>query len=185
MEYITLVNIDRVKLIRDILLYPLKINKDKSGILVETLRTDWQGVYGKGREFFMQYYSVTASGIARDEDVWHYHPTVQEDRFLLTQGAIVTAVADNRHDSKTFGLLNLFYMRADVDPYILLIPKNTLHAFLAVSKESTVLLNFPTALYNQKEEIRIPYSEAKIKLSDGRIFSWDLVRKEFFDSSNG
>jgi len=184
-ELITLVNKDKTKLIEGVLLYPLKVNRDKSGVLVETLRTDWQGVYGKGREFFMQYYSVTASGIARDEDVWHYHPTVQEDRFLVAQGAIVTAVADNRPNSKTLGLLNLFYMRADVDPYILLIPKNTLHAFLAVSKESAVLLNFPTALYNQKEEIRIPYSEAKIKLSDGRIFSWNLVRKEFFNSSNG
>jgi len=184
-ELITLRNKDKTKLIEGILLYPLKVNRDKSGVLVETLRKDWKSIFGEGREFFMQYYSVTGSGIARDEDVWHYHPNVQEDRFLVAQGAIVTAVADNRRDSKTFGLLNLFYMEANKDPYILLIPKNTLHGFMVVSKENAVLLNFPTALYNQIEEVRIPYTEAKIKLQDGRIFSWGFVRKEFFKISNG
>lgn len=184
-ELITLKNKDTKKLIQDVLLYPLKINRDKSGVLVETLRKDWKGIFGEGREFFMQYYSVTASGVARDEDVWHYHPNIQEDRFLAAQGAIVTAVADNRSDSKTFGLLNLFYMEANKDPYILLIPKNTLHGFMVVSKESALLLNFPTALYNLLEEVRISYSEAKIKLQDGRIFSWDLVRREFFKFFNG
>ena len=179
MEFITLLNKDKAKLIHDVLLYPLKINKDKSGALVETLRTDWQGIYGLGREFAMQYYSVTPPGIARDEDVWHYHPTVQEDRFLVAQGSIVTAVADNREGSPTYGLLNLFYMRADKDPYILLIPKLTLHGFMVVSSQPAVLLNFPTALYNPKEEDRIPYSKAGIKFSDGSIFSWDKVRKEF------
>lgn len=185
MEFITLANKDNIKLIEDVLLYPLKINKDKSGVLVETLRTDWKDIYGKGREFFMQYYSVTDSGVARDENVWHFHPKVQEDRFLVVQGAMVTAVADNRSTSKTFKLLNLFYMNADKDPYILLIPKKTLHGFMVVSKDRAVLLNFPTALYDGKEEVRIPYSEAKIKLEDGRFFSWNIVRKEFFDSSNG
>lgn len=184
-ELITLGNKDKTKLIEDVLLYPLKVNRDKSGVLVETLRKDWKNIYGKERKFFMQYYSVTSSGVARDENVWHYHPNIQEDRFLVAQGAIVTAVADNRSDSKAFGLLNLFYMEANKDPYILLIPKNTLHGFMVVSKESAVLLNFPTALYNQIEEVRIPYSEVKIKLQDGRIFSWDLVRKEFFKFSNG
>lgn len=177
-EFITLVNKDKVILIKDVLLYPLKINKDKSGILVETLRKDWPQIYGKDREFSMQYYSVTAPGVARDEDVWHYHPTVQEDRFLVAYGEIVVAVVDNREDSKTRGVLNLFHMKADTDPYILLIPKKTLHGFMVVSKTPAVLLNFPTALYNPKEEGRIPYEKAKVKFPNGSLFSWELVRKE-------
>ena len=178
MEFITLANKDNVNLVKDVLMYPLKINKDESGILVETLRTDSKGIYGKGREFAMQYFSVTDSGVARDEAVWHCHPQ-QEDRFLVAQGAIVTAVADNRQNSKTFGLLNLFYMKADEDPYILLIPKETLHGFLVVSNTPAVLLNFPTSLYNLSEEQRLPYDRAQIKESDGYPFSWDQVRKEF------
>ena len=179
MDFITLENQKNSKLIEDIILHPLKINKDESGILVETLRSDWQGIYGSGREFKMQYYSVTPSGMARDEDVWHYHPTVQEDRFLVGQGAIIVAVADNREDSETMGILNLFYMQADSDPYILLIPKRTLHGFMVVSKGSAMLLNFPTSLYNPKEEVRVPYADAKVELPDGEMFSWEKVRQKF------
>lgn len=179
MELITLSNRKSVKLVKDVFLYPLKINEDESGILVETLRKDWKDIYGPGREFSMQYFSVTDPGIARDEKVWHLHPSYQEDRFLLAQGEIVVAVADKREDSETKGLLNLFYIKATEDPYVVLIPKNTLHAFLVVSKEPAILLNFPTGLYNPQEEGRIPYSQANVKMPDGTPFSWDLVRKEF------
>lgn len=178
MEFITLANKDSVNLVMDLLMHPLKINRDGSGILVETLRTDWKEVYGEGREFAMQYFSVTKSAVARDEDVWHYHP-IQEDRFVLAQGAIVVAVADNRQNSKTFGLLNLFHMKADTDSYMLLIPKNNLHGFLVVSRTPAVLLNFPTLLYNASEEQRLPYDKAKIKNSEGFLFSWDQVRTQF------
>lgn len=185
MEFITLANKDSVNLIKGILMHPLKVNRDKSGILVETLRTDWKEIYGKNREFVMQYFSVTKSAVARDETVWHYHPN-QEDRFLVAQGEIIVAVADNRQNSKTFDLLNLFHMKAETDPYILLIPKGTLHGFLVVSRTPAVLLNFPTLLYNPSEEQRLPYDRADIKNSEGSLFSWDQVREEFSlqDASN-
>lgn len=177
MDFITLNNKDRKTLIKDIVMFPLKINKDESGILVETLRSDWQNVYGKEREFAMQYYSITPSGVARDEKVWHYHPT-QEDRFEVVHGSIIVAVADNRPTSETFGLLNLFHMQAQEQPYMLLIPKKTLHGFMAVSKSEAVLINFPTKLYNTEEEQRIPYEKAKVKLPDGSLFLWEKVRRE-------
>ena len=178
MEFITLANKDNANLVKDVLMHSLKVNRDKSGILVETLRTDWEEIYGKDREFAMQYFSVTNGGVARDEAVWHYHPQ-QEDRFIVTQGEIVVAVADNMQDSETFGLLNLFHMKADIDPYILLIPKGTLHGFLVVSRTPGVLLNFPTLLYNSSEELRISYDNAKIKNDEGSLFSWDQVRSKF------
>lgn len=177
MDFITLKN--KNKLVNDVTLYPLKINKDSSGVLVETLRSDWEGIYGPNREFAMQYYSITDSGVARDENVWHYHPRIQEDRFLVVQGSIVAAIVDNRKESNTYGMLNLFYMEADHNPYILLIPKKTLHGFLVVSKMPAILLNFPTNLYNPQEEGRISFSEAQIKLDGRELFSWDKVRKEF------
>lgn len=186
MEFITLANKNSLKLVKDVLMYPLKVNQDASGILVETLRTDWKEIYGPDREFAMQYFSVTQSRIARDETVWHYHPT-QEDRFVVAAGAIVAAVADNRQGSETFGLLNLFHMKADADPYILLIPKGTLHGFLVVSRTSAVLLNFPTSLYNLQEEKRVPYSSVNIKNPDGSLFSWNQIRNQFVlpTTSNG
>lgn len=180
MEFINLDNKDKSDLVDGVLIRPLKINQDESGgILVETLRKDWPDVYGEGREFSMQYFSVTDSGIARDEKTWHIHPTYQEDRFLLAQGEVVVAVADNRDNSSTKNLINIFHMSAYKSPYILLIPKNTLHGFLVVSDLPAILLNFPTGLYNPSEEGRILHEEVNIKMLDGSIFSWDLVRKEF------
>jgi len=178
MDLITLQNHNEKKLVKDVLLHPLKINKDESGTLVETLRSDWSGIYGNGREFAMQYYSQTPSGLARDEDVWHYHPD-QEDRFIVVDGEIVAAVADSRKGSETEGLLNLFYMKADESPFILLIPKQTLHGYMVVSETPAILLNFPTRLYDPSEEVRIPHEEANIKLPNGEPFRWSLVRKEF------
>lgn len=178
MDFITLKDKNNSKLIQDIIIHPLRVNKDASGVLVETLRTDWKEIYGPGREFAMQYYSITPSGVARDEDVWHYHQ-IQEDRFIVVSGAIITAIADNRQDSPTHGLLNLFYMQADKDPYILLIPKRTLHGFMVVSKAPALLLNYPTKLYNPQDEKRMNHSEAKIKFPNDTLFSWELIRNKF------
>lgn len=178
MDFITFKNYKSAKVIQDILIYPLKINNDSSGVLVETLRSDWKEIYGLGREFAMQYYSITESEVARDEDIWHYHPT-QEDRFLVAQGAILVAVADKRMESSTNGLINLFYMQADNDPYILLIPKNTLHGFMVVSENSAILLNYPTRLYSPTEEGRMPFKDAGVVFPEGKMFSWENVRQEF------
>jgi len=174
---ITLDNLDSQKLVNDVVIRPLKINKDESGVLVETLRTDWGDVY-KDRPFAMQYYSITPPFLARDESVWHYHPTYQDDRFTAVSGDIVVAVADWRKDSSTYGLLNLFYIESDDKPYLIVIPHQTLHGFMVVSDKPGILINFPTGLYNPKEEGRIPFAEAGIKIGDV-AFNWQLVRDMF------
>jgi len=179
MELINLENKDGVKMIQDVAIHPYKVNEDSSGVLVETMRWDWKDVYGQGREFFMQYYSETPSGIARDENEWHYHPTIQDDRFSVVRGEIVVAIADNREDSETKGFLNLFYIDARKNPYLVLIPRRTLHGFMVVSSEPAILINFPTGLYNPQEEGRVSYEQAQVKMPDGKLFSWDLVRNEF------
>lgn len=178
MEFITLKNKDNLKIIKDVVMYPLKVNKDESGVLVETLKTNWPDIYGKEREFAMQYYSITPPGMARDEDVWHFHPTVQEDRMGVIQGEVIIAIADKREDSETKDLINFFKINALEDPYLVLIPKNTYHAFLVSSKESAILFNFPTVLYNPQEEGRMPFLKADVRMEDGRLFSWNLVREE-------
>ncbi len=179
MELITLENRNSQKIIKDVVIYPLKVNLDETGgTLVETMRRDWKEIYGLGREFFMQYFSVTPSGFARDEDKWHLHHK-QEDRFLVASGEVVVSIADYRKDSETYGLLNLYHMDPVEDLYIVLVPKGTLHGFLAVGSEPAILLNFPTALYDPEDELRTPYEEAKIKTPDGQNFSWDKVREMF------
>ncbi len=179
-NFLTLKN--QKNLIKDVILYPLKVNRDKRGILVETLKTSWNEVFSKERPFAQNYFSITQKDVARDEDLWHFHPTKQEDRFVVVFGDIIVALYDWRKRSKTYGVLNLFKMgesNGDFNQYLLLIPKNVLHGFCVVSKKPAIILNCPTTLYDKKEEGRVPYTEIKAKLSDGRIFNWDLVRKEF------
>lgn len=183
MKFITLKNISNFRLIQNVIIHPLKINKDESGTLVETLRIDWPAVYGKERKFFMQYSSVVPSGVAKDLTSWHYH-TYQEDRIVLLQGEIIFAIADNRNNSSTKNRINLFYMTSEINPFMLIVPKKTLHGFVVVSKEKAVIVNFPTALYNSKDNISIPFNEAKICLSNDMPFTWDKIKELFKREQN-
>ncbi len=160
-------------LIDGVVMRKLIIRKDESGTLFETLRRDWQDVYNQGdRMFAMQYMSITPSGLARDEDKWHVHQ-LQEDRFVCVSGRIVSAIFDPRPGSKTEGKLNLFTMspQNEDEMFMLVIPKNTYHGFLVVSKEPGHLLNFPTQLYNPKDEGRIQNTQ----------FSWEKVRADLLN----
>src|SRR3990167_3317808 len=97
-------------LIDGVILRKLKINKDKTGSLIETLRSDWADVFNQDDlNFAMQYISITPPAVARDEKVWHVHK-FQKDRFICASGKIVTAVYDPRENSKTKGKLNLCIM---------------------------------------------------------------------------
>lgn len=173
--------LNKYRLIKDVVIHPLKINQDSRGILVEIMKTDWKDVFNKVKLPFSQtYYSITKSGVARDEDLWHHHPGGQQDRFGVIKGEIVVAVYDWRKKSPTFRMLNLFHigeLADDKGQYIVLIPKRCLHGFVVVSKKEAVLFNYPTALYDPKEEERIPFN--KVKLEDGSVFSWNKIRKGF------
>ncbi|OGD63423.1 hypothetical protein A2160_03080 [Candidatus Beckwithbacteria bacterium RBG_13_42_9] len=176
--------LDKLKsypLIKGVVVHPLKVNRDPRGFLVEALRVDWADIYDKEtRPFRQMYYSQTDSGVARDEDRWHFHPGGQEDRFAVINGDIVVAVYDNRQDSSTYQTLNLFKMgegQGDNGQYLLLVPPQTLHGFVVVSKNPALLVNYPTKIYDANEEKRVPFSEVKFK--DGSNFNWDLIRREF------
>ena len=158
-------------LIEDVILRKLIIHKDASGSLVETLRVDWNDVFDKGdKRFAMQYMSTTPRGIARDEGKWHVHK-VQKDRFICISGRIVTAIYDSRKTSKTYQKLNLFVMGPDKEEemYMIVIPEQTYHGFMVISQTSGFLLNFPTQLYNPKDEGRIKNDQ----------LDWNKVRKDF------
>lgn len=159
-------------LIEGLVIRKLKVFSDETGILFETLRSDWEDVYGGiNAPFAMQYLSKTPPGVARDEDVWHVHKN-QKDRFVCISGKIVTAVYDPRKDSKTYGMLNTFIMGPEKEDemYMIVIPEETYHGFMVVSKEPGMLLNFPTQLYTGEDEGRVKH---------GNEFKWQLVRDDF------
>ena len=170
-------------LIDDVVLHKLTNHRDKRGLLVETMRDDWVDVFRRPNlQFGQSYYSVTQPGFARDEDKWHVHPTKQTDRFVIVGGSAVVALYDRREDAKTKGALNLFVMgdvNEDDNQYLLLIPKNELHAFCAVGQKPCCLISFPDKIYDPSEEGRIPFSEAGVCFPDGTSFSWNVIREQF------
>lgn len=169
MNYLNFTN--QKDLIEEVVLHKLTIHKDASGSLVETLRADWQDVFGgENLPFAMQYMSITPSGVARDEDKWHVHK-YQKDRFICIWGRIITAVYDARKNSPTFGKLNLFAMGPENEDemYMVVIPEKTYHGFMVVSHTPGYLLNFPTKLYNPEDEGRIPHEG----------FNWQSIRDDF------
>ena len=108
---IDLINLNnQTNLISGVIIYPLKINRDESGILSEVLKSNWKQVFSSKRSFAQCYYSVTPKGEIRDRDKWHVHPTKQEDRFVVIKGDIITAIYDSRPKSSTYQRLNLFLM---------------------------------------------------------------------------
>lgn len=167
-QYITLVK--KHDLIEGVILRKLTVHKDETGSLVETLRRDWRDVFNDADlSFAMQYMSITPSGAIRDKDKWHVHK-FQKDRFICVSGRVVTALYDNRSNSKTFGKTNLFLQgpHHDDEMYLLLIPENVYHGFMVVSKDSGYLLNFPTKLYNPQDEGRV----------ENKHFNWRNVRED-------
>lgn len=167
-NYITLNN--QKDLIDGVVLRKLVVHKDASGLLVETLRTDWTDVITADMPFALQYMSQTPSGQVRDEDKWHVHKD-QEDRFVCISGRIVTAIYDPRENSKTKNALNLFLTGPDNEDemYLVVIPKETYHGFMVVSDSPGYLLNFPTQLYNPQDEGRVENTQ----------FKWQSVREDF------
>jgi dTDP-4-dehydrorhamnose 3,5-epimerase len=180
MEFLSLVN--QEGLIDGVKLHKLVVHRDDRGLLMETLKTTWEGVVDDSLPFGQTYFSVTNPGFARDEDEWHNHPTRQVDRFVVLKGDCVIAVYDKRDDSATRGKLNLFFIgesNGDDNQYLLLIPKNVLHSTCNVGNEPLLYLGNPTHVYDPNEEGRLTFAEVGALLPDGTPFSWQAVRDHF------
>ena len=182
MDFLNLNN--QKNLISNVILYPLKVNRDDRGILVETLKNTWSDIFNENRPFTQNYYSITKSQTARDEDKWHVHK-FQEDRFIVISGNLVVSMYDPRISSKTSGVLNLFKMgedNGDNGQYLLLIPKTILHGFVVVGKKDAILTNYPTRLYDPHDEGRVSHADANVKFPDGSDFSWEKIIEQFRNS---
>jgi dTDP-4-dehydrorhamnose 3,5-epimerase-like enzyme len=166
--------------------FPRIVHRDPRGFLVETLRRDDGPV--QGDRFAMSYLSLTIPGEFRDRDRWHVHQ-IQTDRFVVPLGEMILALYDGRPTSATHGTLDVVRMaglpflqaaspaprddRIDMVP----IPPGVYHAIGNLSKEPFLLQNYPTELYDAKDEGRVPFSQVPIPVLD-RPFAWSLVRRE-------
>jgi len=131
---------------------------DDRGWLMEMLRSDWP----EFTKFAQSYVTVCYPGIAK---AWHYHK-LQTDHFVTVSGMSKIVLYDDRKDSPTKGTVNEF-ITGERSPMLVKIPTLVWHGFAAVGHEPTMIVNFPTELYNYKEpdEFRKPSDDPSIPYS--------------------
>ena len=134
---------------------PLKVNVDERGSLTEILRVDDE-VFEK---FAQVYVSLNYPGVIR---AWHYHKK-QNDFFAVVKGMVKVALYDARENSPTRGEVNEYFL-GERNNIILRIPIGVMHGYKTIGVEPSLLLNFPTEVYNRSEpdEYRVPWDSPEV-----------------------
>jgi len=137
---------------------------DERGFLMELLRSD-DPVFTK---FGQCYVSMNYPGVIR---AWHWHKK-QDDFFVVVKGMIKVGLYDLREGSPTQGETAGLYL-GDNNSIMVKIPIGVVHGYKTVGTEPSLLINFPSELYNPQEpdEYRLPWDTDQIP------FDWDIQFK--------
>ena len=137
---------------------------DERGFLMELLRSD-DPVFTK---FGQCYVSMNYPGVIR---AWHHHKK-QDDFFVVVKGMIKVGLYDLREGSPTQGETAELYL-GDNNSIMLKIPAGVVHGYKTVGTEPSLLINFPSEIYNPQEpdEYRLPWNTDQIP------FDWDIQFK--------
>lgn len=142
----------------------LSKHADERGFLMELLRSD-DPIFTK---FGQCYVSMNYPGVVR---AWHWHQK-QDDYFVVVKGMAKVALYDAREGSPSRGEVNEFYLGENND-ILLMIPAGVMHGYKTVGTEPSLLVNFPTEVYdsNQPDEYRLPWNTEQIP------YNWDIQFK--------
>lgn len=149
-------------LIKGVKVRRLQAIPDERGYLMELFRKDWE----EFDSFAQSYITTCYPGIIK---AWHYHKK-QWDHFMGLYGMAKVVLHDPREESSTKGEVNVFYMGIH-NPLLLKIPPLVYHGFTAIGGEMTMIINFPTKLYDYSspDEFRLPYNDPSIPYNWGDI----------------
>ena len=139
-------------------------NADERGFLMEIMRRD-DPIFTK---FGQCYVSMNYPGVVR---AWHYHEK-QDDFFVVVKGMIKVGLYDMREGSPTRGEVSEFYL-GDNNNIVLKIPVGVAHGYKTVGVEPSLLVNFPSEMYDREEpdEHRLPWDTDQIP------FDWEVTFK--------
>jgi len=142
----------------------LSRHADERGFLMELVRSD-DSIFTK---FGQCYVSMNYPGVIR---AWHWHKK-QDDFFVVVKGMIKVGLYDLREGSPTQGEAAEFYL-GDNNSIMLKIPVGVVHGYKTVGTEPSLLINFPSEVYNPQEpdEYRLPWDTDQIP------FDWDIQFK--------
>jgi len=99
---------------------------------------------------------------------WHIHKT-QIDWWYVPHGDLLVGLYDNRKDSKTYRVTNIFKLGEHFDSVILKIPAGVAHGCKVIS-ETSELFYVTSSIYNPSEEGRIPPEDPTIGFDWNRDF---------------
>ena len=139
-------------------------NADERGFLMEIIRKD-DPIFTK---FGQCYVSMNYPGVVR---AWHYHEK-QDDFFVVVKGMIKVGLYDMREGSPTRGEVSEYYL-GDNNNIVLKIPVGVAHGYKTVGVEPSLLVNFPSEMYDREEpdEHRLPWDTDQIP------FDWEVTFK--------
>lgn len=151
-------------LIQGVRVRELRRISDDRGFLMEMLRSDWP----EFETFAQSYVTACHPGVVKG---WHYHKK-QWDHFVPIQGTAKIVLYDPRENSPSKGCINQFCVEAAF-PLLIKIPPLVYHGFTAVGEQTTLIVNFPTELYNyeQPDEYRVAFDDPSIP------YDWNLRRE--------
>ncbi|MGA9668487.1 MAG: dTDP-4-dehydrorhamnose 3,5-epimerase family protein [Terracidiphilus sp.] len=87
---------------------------------------------------------------------WVVH-RLQDDRLFMIRGVVRVALFDDRSESPTYGMLNVFVI-TERKRGILIIPRGVFHALKNIGNDDAHFMNLPTRAYNHKDpdKYRLP-----------------------------
>jgi dTDP-4-dehydrorhamnose 3,5-epimerase len=87
---------------------------------------------------------------------WVVHK-LQDDRLFILKGVLRIALFDNRPDSQTYKMLNVFVI-SERKRAMLIIPRGVFHAVKNIGNDDASFINLPTRPYNHKDpdKYRLP-----------------------------
>ena len=153
-----------MKLIQDVKTRNLAVISDERGFLLEMLRSDWPEFL----KFGQAYVTACYPGVVK---AWHYHRN-QWDNFVCVYGMAKVVLYDAREKSQTKGLINEFHI-GQLNPLLIKIPPFVYHGFTAEGRETALVVNFPTELYDYEhpDEHRLPSNDSSIP------YAWEVKHK--------
>jgi dTDP-4-dehydrorhamnose 3,5-epimerase len=124
--------------------------EDERGEMVEVYRPAW----GLHPDPLVYVYQVSLRPRVIKGWVVHQH---QDDRLFISRGVIRWALYDNRLESPTHQLLNLFTF-SERNRALLIIPRGVFHAAQNVGDTEAVFINMPTQPYDHADpdKYRLP-----------------------------
>jgi dTDP-4-dehydrorhamnose 3,5-epimerase len=146
---------ERVGIVEDVIVIPLKKAVNLRGHLLEVQRVDDSHYPGFGQA----YVTVTRPGVVK---AWYRH-SVQLDQITLLTGALHLVLYDAREGSGSCHKLQHIYL-GESSPVLVQIPPGIWHGFQAISSDSAMLLHLNTSPFdfNAPDEERLAEDDPSI-----------------------